>query len=90
MWLLWEVMKTDQPRSHSIRGVALLAAFLKNWLVSKVLEAATWRPSSAFAFLFLSIFNLDNCHLWPWVKYWVASTNGFCPTVVLGIRVWVG
>ena len=44
------------PRAHSIRGVAMLAAFLKNWLISKVLEVAIWRsnPVSAARFTFVT------------------------------------
>ena len=36
-------------RAHSIRGVSPSAAFLQNWSVSKVLEAATWKSNSVFA-----------------------------------------
>ena len=36
------------PRAHSIRGLSASAAFLKNWSVAKVLEAATWRTNSVF------------------------------------------
>ena len=35
------VTDSSTPRVHSIRGVATSAAFLCNWLVSKVLEATT-------------------------------------------------
>ena len=35
-------------RAHSIRGVSTSAAFLQNWSVSKVLEAATWKSNSVF------------------------------------------
>ena len=39
-----------QPlRAHSIRGVSTSALFLRNWSISKVLEAATWRSNSVFA-----------------------------------------
>ena len=49
-YFLWEVIlgagavKGDEGpplRAHSIRGVSTSAAFLQNWSVSKVLEAAT-------------------------------------------------
>ena len=52
-------------RNHSVRAVATLAAFLRNWSVSKVLEAATWRSNPAFAcFYFCNIsYSLDSCHL---------------------------
>ena len=36
-------------RAHSVRGVATSASFLRNWSISKVLEAATWRSNSVFA-----------------------------------------
>ena len=41
------------PRVHSIRGVAASAAFLRNWSVSKVLDAATWRSNLVFASFYL-------------------------------------
>ena len=36
-------------RAHSVRGVSTSVAFFRNWSISKVLEAATWRSNSAFA-----------------------------------------
>ena len=41
------------PRAHSIRGVATSAALLRNWSVSKVLEAATWRSNPVFYFIYV-------------------------------------
>ena len=35
------------PRAHSIRGIATSSAF-KNWSLSSVLEAASWRSNSVF------------------------------------------
>ena len=35
-------------RAHSVRGVSTSVAFLRNWSISKVLEAATWRSNSVF------------------------------------------
>ena len=35
--------------AHSVRGVATSVSFLRNWPISKVLEAATWRSNSVFA-----------------------------------------
>ena len=29
-------------RAHSVRGVATSVSFLRNWSISKVLEATTW------------------------------------------------
>ena len=55
---------TLPPRAHSARAVATLAAFLRSWSVSKVLEAATWRLRPVFAsFYFRDIsYSLDSCH----------------------------
>ena len=39
-------------RAHSIRGLSTSAVFLQNWSVSKVLEAATWRSNSVFAYYY--------------------------------------
>ena len=52
------------PRAHSVCGVAASAAFLCNLLVSKVLEAPTWRSNPVFtAFYFRDLtYFLDNCH----------------------------
>ena len=51
------------PRAHSVCGMATSAAFLRNWSVSKVLEAATWRSNPVFAsFYFRNLsFSLDGC-----------------------------
>ena len=48
----------------TVRGVAASAAFLSSWLVSKVLEAATWRSNPVFASFYLRdlSYSLDNCH----------------------------
>ena len=35
-------------RANSVRGVATSVSFLRNWSISKVLEAATWRSNSVF------------------------------------------
>ena len=57
---LWE---GSFVRTHSIQGVATSAAFLRNWSVSKVLEAATWRSNPVFAsFYFRDLsYSLDGC-----------------------------
>ena len=39
-------------RAHSVRGVATSVSFLRNWSISKVLEAATWRSNSLNASLY--------------------------------------
>ena len=36
-------------RAHSVRGVATSVSLLRNWSISKMLEAATWRSNSVFA-----------------------------------------
>ena len=36
------------PRAHSIRGIATSSAFFKNWSVSSVLEAASWKSNTVF------------------------------------------
>ena len=58
--VLWE---GATPRAHSVRGIVMSAAFLKNWSVSKVLEVATWRSNSVFASFYFRVisFSLDNC-----------------------------
>ena len=51
------------PRAHSVRSIATSAAFLRNWSVSKVLEAATWRSNTVFAsYYFRDIaYSLEEC-----------------------------
>ena len=41
------------PRAHSIRGIATSSAFLKNWSLSSVLEAASWRSNMVFTSFYL-------------------------------------
>ena len=36
-------------RVHSIRWVSTTVVFMKNWSVSMVLEATSWRSASVFA-----------------------------------------
>ena len=57
--ILWE---GTSPRAHSIQDVTS-AAFLRNWLVSKVLEAATWRLNPVFASFYFRdlLHSLDGC-----------------------------
>ena len=54
---------TRLPRAHSIRGVAASVSFLRNWSVSRVLEAATWSLNPIFASFYLKDLSciLDNC-----------------------------
>ena len=47
------------PRAHSIRAVSTSVAFMRNWSVAKVLEAATWRSSSVFAAFYLKDIRLQ-------------------------------
>ena len=41
------------PRAHSVRGVATSVLFMRNWSVSRVLEAATWKSNPVFASFYL-------------------------------------
>ena len=43
-------------RAHSVRGIATSVSFMRNWSISKVLEAATWRSNSVFASFFFATF----------------------------------
>ena len=36
------------PRAHSIGGIATSSAFFKNWSISSVLEAASWKSNTVF------------------------------------------
>ena len=59
------------PRAHSIRGVSTSMAFFKNWSVSDVLKAATWRSNTVFASFYLRdvSFIWDDCRsLGPFVS----------------------
>ena len=61
---------SSPPRAHSGHDVATSAAFLKNWSISKVLEAATWRSNPVFAAFYFSdlLYSLYGCHsLGPFV-----------------------
>ena len=40
-------------RAHSVRGVATSVLFMRNWLVSRVLEAATWKLNPVLASFYL-------------------------------------
>ena len=40
------------PRAHSIRGIATSSAFFRNWSLSSVLEAASWRSNSVFTLFY--------------------------------------
>ena len=40
-------------RAHSIHGISTSTLFMQNWLVSKVLDAASWRSNSVFASFYL-------------------------------------
>ena len=41
------------PRAHSIRGIATSSAFFRNWSLSSVLEAASWRSNTVFTSFYL-------------------------------------
>ena len=36
------------PKAHSIRGIATSSAFFRNWSLTSVLDAASWRSNSVF------------------------------------------
>ena len=40
------------PRAHNICGIATSSAFFKNWSISSVLEAASWKSNTIFTSLF--------------------------------------
>ena len=62
-------------RTHSIRAVATSAAFLRNWSVSKVLEAVTWTSNPVFA----SFYFRDISYTFP--IRWI-------PVTLLGPLLW--
>ena len=41
------------PKAHSIRGNATSSAFFKNWSLSSVLEATSWRSNTVFTSFYL-------------------------------------
>ena len=41
------------PRAHSIRGIATSSAFFRNWSLSSVLEAPSWRSNTVFTSFYL-------------------------------------
>ena len=41
------------PKAHSIHGIATSSAFFKNWFLSSVLEAASWRSNTVFTSFYL-------------------------------------
>ena len=45
--------KGVSPRAHSVRGVTTSVLFMRNWSVSRVLEAATWKSNPVFASFYL-------------------------------------
>ena len=58
------------PRAHSIRGIATSSAFFRNWSLTSVLEAASWRSNTVFTSFYLKDIQyiLDNVHsLGPFV-----------------------
>ena len=40
------------PRAHSIRSIATSSAFFKNWSISSVLEAASWKSNTVFTLFY--------------------------------------
>ena len=41
------------PKAHSIRGIATSSAFFKNWSLSSILEATSWRSNMVFTSFYL-------------------------------------
>ena len=60
-------------RAHSVRGVTTSVSFLRNWSISKVLEAATWRLNSVF-----TSFNFSD------ISYVFQGLRSLCPFVTAG------
>ena len=60
---VWDI-SAGTPRACSVWGVATPAAFRRNWSVSKVLEAVTWRSNPVFNLFYFKdlLFQLDNCN----------------------------
>ena len=58
----WDISAVA-PRSHSVRSVVTSAAFLHNWSVSKLLEAATRRSNLVFTLFYFKdlSFTLNDC-----------------------------
>ena len=58
------------PRAHSIRLIATSSAFFKNWSISSVLEAASWKSNSVFTSFYFRDFQYvfeGVCSLGPFV-----------------------
>ena len=68
-------------RTHSIRIIATSSAFFKNWSISSVLDAGSWRSNTVFTSfsLKISIMFLKMLALWVllslWRAYWVVFTS---------------
>ena len=64
------------PKAHSIRGIATSSAFFKNWSLSSVLEAASWRSSTVFTSFYLKD-----------VQYIFEGVRSLGPFVAAGVRL---
>ena len=76
-------------RAHSIRGVSTSTAFHRNWPVSSVLEAATWRSNSVFAAFYLRElqFEYENIRsLGPFVSVGNKSVSSHLFPLIAGRR----
>ena len=53
----------QRPRAHSIRSVGTSMSFWRNWSMTKVLEAATWKTNTVFTSFYLKDveFIFENC-----------------------------
>ena len=64
------------PKAHSIRSIATSSAFFKNWFLSTVLEAASWRSNTVFTSFYLQ-------H----VQYIFEGVRSLGPFVAAGVRL---
>ena len=64
------------PRADSIRGIATSSAFFKNWSLTSVLEAASWRSNTVFTSFYLRD-----------VQYIFNNVHSLGPFVAAGVRI---
>ena len=67
---------TAAPRAHSIRGIATSSASFKNWFLTSVLEAASWRSNTVFTSFYLKD-----------VQYVLEGVRSLGPFVAAGERL---
>ena len=64
------------PRPYSIRGIATSSAFFKNWSLTSVLEAASWRSNTVY----ISFYLRD-------VQYIFNDVHSLGPFVAAGVHI---